>query len=213
MINLILLVASIVLIIFVAVASKRHGRNQDAINARFLEAEREANSARRREIEPEHFFEPDFSALPEMGDADPHSVLRAAKRKMLRFAEPLSNLELKKKYGPANLESITAYEENFSDFLKSLGEWAKALRESGNQNGAMQVLAYAIGLGSELRGTYRLAADIFWERRDARSLGQLLAAARDNYFSDSAVQEHILDYIGAKLDEIGEAGTGRGDGL
>ena len=204
MINIVLLVATIGLIIILALATKRHGRLQDAKNRRFLEEEQAANSARKREIEPELYFEANLELLPHIPESDPHKVLRASRRTMIRFAEPLSNVELKKMYGVAQLESITLYEENFHDFLKALGEWAKALREAGDTNGALQVLAYAIGLGSEFRGAYKLAAEIFSERNDLRSLEQLLQAAQDNHFNDKAVQEGILTFIEEKTRELGQ---------
>ena len=202
MLNVIVLVATITLIICLAMATKRRGRLQDAITRRFLEEEQAANAARKREIDPELYFEANLELLPPIPENDPHNVLRASRRTMLRFPEPLSNVELKKMYGVAQLESITLYEENFHDFLRTLGEWAKALHGENNQSGALQVLAYAIGLGSELRGTYKLAAEIFSEKRDRRSLEQLLQAALDNHFNDKTVQEHIVSYIEEKIGEL-----------
>ena len=202
LVNTLLLLASIVLFFAFALISRRHGKNQDAVNRRFLDEEQAANTSRRRTIEPEMYFEPDLSILPDIDDGDPHSVLRAARRKMLRFYEPLSNLELKKKYGVAQLEAITLQEDNFHDFLKCLGEWAAALREEGRPADALKILAYAIGLGSEFRGTYKLAAEIFGERRDARSLEQLLQAVRDNHFTDGTVQENLAAYIEDRIAEL-----------
>ena len=202
LLNIALLIASIILIIVVAAVTKRHGRLQDAKNRRFLEEEQAANTARRREIEPELFFYANLDNMPQIPEDDPHKVLRAAKRKMIRFEKPESNVDLKKRYGVAQLESITLYEENFNDFLKSLGEWAQALYEDGHIDGALRILEYAIGLGSEFRGSYKLAADIYHQDRDADALNQLLQMANDNYFYDPAVQEHILLYIEEKISDL-----------
>ena len=198
-INIVLLIASIVLIIVVAVMTKRHGRLQDAKNRRFLEEEQAANMARKREIEPELFFYADLENLPHVPESDPHRVLRTSKRTMIRFEEHESNVDLKKRYGVSQLESISLYEENFHDFLKSLGDWAQALHGDGDVDGALQVLMYAINLGSEFRGTYRLAADIYAYERDLHALEQLLQMAVDNHFKDPAMQEHVLSYIEEKI--------------
>ena len=202
LLNIGLLIASIILIIVVAVVTRRHGKLQDTKNRRFLDEEQAANMARKREIDPELFFYADLNNLPRVHESDPHKVLRASKRTMIRFDKPESNVDLKKRYGVAQLDSITLYEENFHDFLKSLGEWAQALHSEGYIEDALQVLEYAIGLGSEFRGTYRLAADIYAYERDAYALDQLFQIAQDNYFKDPAMQEHVLSYIEDKISEL-----------
>ena len=202
LLNIILLVASILLIIVVAIMTKRHGKLQDAKNRRFLEEEQVANLARKREIDPELYFFADLDNLPPVPESDPYKVLRTSKRTMIRFDEPESNVELKKRYGASQLDSISLYEENFHDFLKSLGEWAQALHDEGNVGGSLKVLLYAIELGSEFRGTYRLAADIYAYERDMFSLERLLQVAIDNHFKDPAMQEHVLSYIEEKIEEL-----------
>ena len=201
-INIVLLFSSIILIVVVALVTKRHGKLQDTKNRRFLEEEQEANMARKREIEPELFFYANLEKLPYVPDSDPHRVLRTSRRTMIRFDRPESNVDLKKRYGVAQLDSITQFEENFHDFLKSLGEWAQALYDEGNADGALQVLEYAIELGSEFRGTYRLAADIYAVGRDVYALERLLQMATDNYFKDPAMLEHVLSYIEEKIEEL-----------
>ena len=202
LLNISLLIASIILIVVVAIVTKRHGKLQDTKNRRFLEEEQAANVARKREIEPELFFYADLINLPRISESDPHKVLRTSRRTMIRFEKPESNVELKKRYGVAQLESITLYEENFVDFLKSLGDWAQALHDEGNIGDAIQVLEYAIQLGSEFRATYRLAADIYTNCRDSHALGQLFQMAQQNHFKDPIIQEHILSYIEEKLEEL-----------
>ena len=202
LLNIVLLIASIILIFVVAIVTKRHGRLQDAKNRRFLEEEQAANLARKREIDPELFFYANLNNLPPVPESDPHRVLRTSRRTMIRFEVPESNVDLKKRYGVAQLDSITLYEENFHDFLKSLGVWAQALHDEGNARDALLVLEYAIELGSEFRGTYKLAADIFAYERDAYALEQLLQMAVDNHFKDPAMQEHVLSYIEEKIEDL-----------
>ena len=201
--NAVLLLSSIVLIIVVAAVTKRHGKLQDAKNRRFLEEEQAANLARRREIEPELFFYADLSKLPPIDERDQFKVLRTSKRKMIRFTEPKSNIDLKLNYGPSQLDSIALYEENFHDFLKSLGEWAAALAADGLTDDALQVLEYAINHGTEFRAAYKLAADIYAYEQDRAALEYLLQAAQNNHFNDPAMQEHVLQHIEDKISALG----------
>ena len=201
-INIVLLLSTIVLIIVIAVMSRKHGKQQDDINRRFLEAEEAANSVRKRELDPELFYTADLAGLPPVPENDPHKVLRASKRTMIRFNSPVSNLDLKKRYGPSQMDSIALFEENFNDYLKALTEWAASLAEEDKAGDALLVLKQAIVLGSEFRNTYKLAADIYAARRDTKSLDALLQYAEENYFRDPAVQNHVIEYISEKIEGL-----------
>ena len=201
--NVGLLVGTIVLIIIIANVTKRHGRLQDAKNRRFLEEEQEANLARKREIDPELFFVADMGVLPAVYQGDPHKVVRASMRTMVRFREPVSNVELKKMYGVSQLDSITQYEENYHDFLKCLGEWAEALAKDERTDDALEVLSYAFGLGTEFRAAYKLATDIYFARRNKQAIFEILELTANNHFSDPAMRESIVAYIRGKLAELG----------
>ena len=200
--NVGLLVASIIVILFIASVTKRHGRLQDAKNRRFLEEEQAANLARKREIDPELFFVPDLGVLPTVEQGDPHKVVRASIRTMVRFAEPISNVELKKMYGVSQLDSISQYEENYHDYLKCLGEWAKFLEKNERTEDALTVLLYTIELGTEFRAPYKLATDIYFSKGDRGAIFALLDKTADTHFNDPAMRQSIVSYIRKKLAEL-----------
>ena len=200
--NVGLLVASIIIILFIASVTKRHGRLQDAKNRRFLEEEQEANLVRKRELDPELYFVPDLGVLPTVYQGDPHKVVRASIRTMVRFTEPISNVELKKMYGVSQLDSITQYEENYHDYLRCLGEWAEALAKDGRVDDALEVLSYAVELGTEFRAPYKLMCDLYLARRDRESVFALLEKVGSNHFTDPAMRQSIKSYIREKLSEL-----------
>ncbi|MCL1842936.1 MAG: hypothetical protein FWF79_03920 [Defluviitaleaceae bacterium] len=201
-VNILFGILTVAAIILFFVKSSRHTKKQDEINRRFLEEEDAANAVRKKDIEPELYFTADLSVFPQLPEGDPFQVERCAKRTMIRFEKPVSNLELKKEYGPTQMDIIAQYEENFNEYLKSLTKWAKALSEEENNADALSILEKVILLGAEFRDTYKLAADICAAKQDAEGLDTLLELVSENYFRDPAIRTQILEYINTKKEEF-----------
>ena len=197
--NSFLIIASLWFIVIFVFRGQRWEKQQDDVKRRFVEEEDAANSVRKKEIPPEMFYSADLTRFAPIPEGDPHKVERCAKRKMIRFPEPITNLELKKQYGPAQMESLALYEENFNEYLKALTTWAGALVEKGELNDALTILDEAISLGSEFRNTYRLTADIYAMNNSEIDLQGLRHKVNSNHFRDPAVLQHILEYIDNKL--------------
>ena len=188
--------------LLLVISSRKHRRKQEEINKRFFEAENAANQVRKKELEQELYYVADLSRLPEIPESDPHKVLRASKRPMIYFRQPLTNLELKQMYGLAQMEIIAQHEENFNEYLKSLTNWANELVESGQETDAIFVLDYAISLGAEFRNTYKLAADLYTKREDIHNLDYLVDKINRNHFHDPTIRQHVLDYVKGKIEEL-----------
>ncbi|MCL2500088.1 MAG: hypothetical protein FWE90_07085 [Defluviitaleaceae bacterium] len=189
-------------IFFVAIQSARMKRKQFKLTQRFLQEEDAANSVRKQPLDPELFFTADLKELPPLPEGDPHKVERAANRKMIRFDKPMSNIELKKRYGRLQLEYLAHYEENFNDYLRCLTKWAEALIKEENPADALRILHYAIALGSEFRNTYKFAADIYAEAKDAENLEELLSKVVFHSFRDPATANHIITYVQEKINTL-----------
>lgn len=186
---------TLALIILVAFLNYRHSKGTKKVLRQFLDEEQEANTVRRKEIEPELFFEADLNGLPGLPEGDPHRVMRCARRKMIRFNMPMSNLELKKKYGPSQIETIVQYEENYNEYLRALVSWGTALVKENKTDDAVVVLKAVISLGVEIRGPYKLLADVYAVRRDARGFDELKEWVNTNHFRDQTVKNHIIEYV------------------
>ena len=203
--NIVLVALTVFGIFFILYQTRRHKRMQEELNRKFLDAEDRANAVRKKDIDPELFFTPDFSELPPIPEGDPHSVARCGKRKMIYFRTPMTNLELKNEYGPQQVDYIAQFEENFNEFLKALTLWAESLAEDREEQAvkeALWILGYAIAHGAEFRRTFKLAADLYAEVQDTTTLQALFETTEKQYFRDPAIRLHILEYINAKIEEI-----------
>jgi hypothetical protein len=189
-------------ILFVTIQSARMRKKQTKLTQRFLHDEDEANSVRKQPLDPELFFTADLKELPPLPEGDPQKVERAAKRKMIRFDKPVSNVELKKRYGRLQLEYLAHYEENFNDYLRCLTKWAEALINEENPADALRILHHAISLGSEFRNTYKFVADIYADAEDTENLEELLSKVVFHTFRDPATANHIITKKKKKITAI-----------
>jgi len=182
-------------------------RNYGSKVGEFLEAEREANEARRRDIPEELFYRPDVSAfsLPRValgGSEDAadklrESILALAKTPMLRFGPGMTNRELKLTYGAANIDFIAECEENFNDFVNRLHEYSAALYAAGMLDDAETNMLECVRAGTGAAAPYRLIADVCAEKRDAEGFESLREAAEDADM-EMLIKNRILEYIDSK---------------
>jgi hypothetical protein len=164
--------------------------------------EREANSARRKEIDPSLFFTVDASALPEFDTGNKHAAKAASlsQTHMVHFSRPVSNVELKMSYGPGQLEIIAQYEENYQLFIRLLINWAEDCIAQGQKKEALQILEYTVSMNSEYRKSYLLAADLYRENNNETQLLNLRDTVQSRLFRDTHVQHTILNYINSLLE-------------
>jgi len=166
---------------------------------RYLQEEMEANTARRRDVEEEFYYKPEVSRLPFQHNADgeiekkQNEVKSMAERKMILFPQKMTNLELKRSYGLANLEIITGYEENYNRYIKALVDWADVLYEH-NKKDAVKILEISVEMNSEFRKSYIGLADYYAEHRDAERLNYLLDKVAEN-FADEGIRRQLTQYI------------------
>ena len=166
----------------------------------YLEEDKAANTARRRDVEPEFFYTPDIDSLPINDDAEEkikekqEKVIRCAENTMVLFPEKRTNIELKKAYGVANLEKVVGYEENYQRYISALIEWAEALIEHNNSEDAAEILEKTVEMGSEFRKTYTHLADYYASKGNSQGLNYLMDKVAE-LFTDEGIKQRLLQYI------------------
>ncbi|MCL2372411.1 MAG: hypothetical protein FWC78_03310 [Defluviitaleaceae bacterium] len=193
----VLLAVSVAVVVVVAVSKKR----KNAMPQGFLKAE--SNLLRKMEIDPELFFEPDLTQLPQLPEGDPHDVELAASRTMIYFKEPISDMHLSRQYSPAQMSEISGYRENFNHHLKTLTNWANSLAEIvETTEDALLVLGYVIAHGAEDAAPYKLAAELYAEYGAVEILEALIDTVEAREFRNAVTRDAILDFIGDRIDEL-----------
>lgn len=127
----------------------------------FWERESKANATKKQDLSSLPFLTLDESLLSFSVEETPaltearEQVFAMKGRKLIDLSK-LSNTDLKLTYGAANLPALTQYEENFFTLCAALQNWAEALSEAGYTKEAIQVLNYALLIGSDLSSTRSL---------------------------------------------------------
>jgi hypothetical protein len=199
---ILILVVSLSIGFLIIMRARNKGYGQEFEN--FVKEEIEANSVRSRDIEPELFFAPELAGLPVKPDDGvsesallrrQRDVLKRGAKKMIRLPQPMSNTELKLKYGTVNIEIISEYEENFFGYIYALNGWAEVLLEENMEADAGRVLAHAVAAGAETSKTYTLLADIYFKNGNKEAMRELYeTVSKKNMPGKDKAWSYINDY-------------------
>lgn len=160
------LIALIILCSILAWKRQKQTRAQEELNEAFLERERLANATRRQDISGLAYLPFDIHAIPDAPVSDP--VLADCFEKMASLQDQkilnlsaYSNTDLKLMYGPANLNDLTLFDENYHLLSASLLSYAEKLAELGYEDSAVKTLEYAMSLSVDSSRIYLMLADLY----------------------------------------------------
>lgn len=89
----------------------------------------------------------------------------------------ISNTDLKLKYGAGNLDELSEYDQNYTTFLRILGDWSARLLELGYEEDALTVANYALDYKTDVSKTYSTLARIYKNRGQFDQLYALIPIA------------------------------------
>lgn len=163
------LIAFIIFTAVLAVKRQQQTRAQDEVDEAFVERERKANATRKQDISRLNYLPFHTQALPmgQIGDADIASyeaALSALSDKRIINLSSYSNTDLKLMYGPANLDELTEYDENYHTLSVTLFNYADRARELNHPEAAIQILEYAMSLSIDSSHIYLLLAELYLEK-------------------------------------------------
>lgn len=182
-------------IIFILVlnnAINRNNKRQQKSEKSFWEQENRANSIRRQSLDSLDYIS--FSAdliLPEnlLDLASTKNLLEESRiseilARLTALSESkivnlnyVTNTDLKAIYGVANLTTLMEYDQNYTDLITLLQEYASILAQKGHVRAALTVLETAIEAGSDIGASYALAASCCQKTGDLEKIQQLISRA------------------------------------
>lgn len=178
-----ILLPSIMILLWVLHHNIRKNRCSDKVEIdSFLSKEDEANAARKKDISDLAYIKVPLDTFPfditlndekkQMKISEYEAELRKlADAKMLNLIG-ISNTELKSSYGPANLELLTAYDMNYSRYLRTLHAFAETIYEEYPKN-AVAILEYCLTIGTDISGTYELLGNYYKEHNESQKFDAL----------------------------------------
>lgn len=147
----------------------------------FWDNESKANQVRRADISNLAYLVLDLSILP-MDALLPQLAHRAEELKALACEKIINlsmytNTELKLMYGPANLEELSVYDNNYLRLIRLLNSIGKELIELENVSAAKEFLSYSISVGSDISETFLLLAQIYKSKGLEKDIDLLIQVA------------------------------------
>lgn len=187
-------------LIFIVVVSykrfKANLKNQEA-ESKFWKRENDANLTRKQDISQLDYVDFSGVSLPfalfedDLLKECENQVLTLKDKKILNLTG-LSNTDLKMKYGPANLPLLTQYDQNFTLLVRTLNTWGKRLHELSHTQEAISVLAFAASIGSDIKATWSLLAELYAANGDTARIQELKNSAAG---LNSLMREPILTML------------------
>ncbi len=187
---------SLCLLVARSVIMSRKSDNNDS--KKLWEREAEANSVRKQDISKLNYILLPIDSLPmqsliDIGEHKLHDELSAfASIKALNLSA-YTNTDLKLLYGPANLEELSRYDDNFTSLIRllhktgmvlsnandtdSISQPNGAIPESSQIDAAIAFLEYAVSIGSDISGTYELLGTLYKQTGNNTAFDKLITSA------------------------------------
>ncbi|MCI5857281.1 MAG: tetratricopeptide repeat protein [Agathobacter sp.] len=173
-------VFTICMVVFVIVLKININKNKiakDTASSDFWEREHEANFARRQDISGLDYISIPLEKFPLNLNTDSERVLRQLSTEKILNLTGISNTDLKLQYGVANLEALTAYDENFTKLVKALASYGHELIDAGQPDEARVVLEYAVSIHADAKAIYTMLANLYLSLGEAERIAGLIASA------------------------------------
>ncbi len=151
----------------------------------FLERESKANSTRKADISNLDYVNLSLDKLPvNASSSDKYNSLinelnQLSEKRIIDLSK-YSNTELKLMYGPANLDALSEYDQNYLSLIRTLDSISSLLIEEGNISAAKEYLQYSISIGSDLSSSYGMLGKIYLDENDNKSFNELEKLASRN---------------------------------
>lgn len=141
--------------------------------------ESEANNTRKKDISNLDYIVIPIDKLPcenlKSIDSFKYNTLNELSAEKILNLSQYTNTDLKLMYGVANLEALSDYDNNYTKLIVLLNEIGELLLDYPND--AKAFLEYGISIGSDIRTTYEMLANIYINGNDTSAYNKLIENA------------------------------------
>lgn len=199
----------IIFLVFYNIRLRKVSKEVENSRNIFLQKEREAMFVRKKSLDNLNYISVSLEDLPMLKKEEIESnslnkafqfqqtALSLASKPMIDL-NGVNNTDLKLQYGPANLETLISYEQNYQNLLKALLNWGKYLQEANRVKDAIMVLEKAISVGSDLSQNYILLSNLYYNTNQINKLLELkksIVNQQENNIMLKRVLQHIDDIL------------------
>lgn len=168
-----LLLPSIVMLVWVLNHNIRRNNSHDPDRvSSYLAREDRANATRRKDLSDLPYIQVPLDQFPfdiTLNDEKKQSKIAEYEKIIQNLANVrmlnligISNTELKERYGPANLELLSNYDQCYAKYIRTLQLFSETIFGEYPEQ-AVSVLEYCIAAGTDISGTYALLGKYYLE--------------------------------------------------
>lgn len=173
----------VIIFIWLRYEISKSSRKTEENSSSFWKREQESNFVRKKDISNLNYLSIPVKTLPFHTDNTDEALKELEEQIHILSQSPIlnlshmSNTDIKLKYGTANLELLSSYDQNYLLLIRTLYEWANLLYEKNLIKDAQTVLEFGIECNSDITGNYTLLANIYKEQNDYISIKNLIKNA------------------------------------
>lgn len=165
----------LIITVWINFRCRKTRNNTENANESLWDKESKANSTRKKSIDNLDYITIDEKILP-LIDTNDETInecidkLIALKNCRILNLSGISNTDLKLRYGVANLETLSEYDENYTTLCRLLNTLGGRLYETGYIKEARKVLEWAVDTGSDISSTYKTLCQIYIDAGEPSSI-------------------------------------------
>ena len=173
----------------------------------FWEREREADGTRKKNLDTISYIKvPNWITLDSLSSSLPtddeelnrcNDILNSLMSQRILNLTGMTTTDIKLEYGPANVNIVDEYDQNFTLFAQTIYAYGERLHTLGFDHEAMRVLRFGIDSLSDISGNYKLLATLYIKYGQQDKIPELRETANN---LNSLLKNSIIKY----LDELTE---------
>jgi Flp pilus assembly protein TadD len=188
---------AILIIVSVALhqAIRKNNDAQQSAKDRFWRREQAANFTRRKDISNLNYLTIPLEKIPQNLHTEAENTLvRLSACQMLNLTGK-SNTDLKLEYGAANLETLSGFDDNFTEFVRTVPVYARELIDNGQTTEAQELLELAVSYQADASAVYTTLADLYTQAGQSSRIDSLVEQV--NSLVESPGKSIILERLKA----------------
>ena len=176
----------------------------------FWEREREADGTRKKNLDTISYIKvPNWITLDSLSSSLPtddeelnrcNDILNSLMSQRILNLTGMTTTDIKLEYGPANINKVDEYDQNFTLFAQTIYAYGERLHTLGFDHEAMRVLRFGIDSLSDISGNYKLLATLYIKYGQQDKIPELKETAAN---LNSLLKNSIIKY----LDELTQENT------
>lgn len=199
---------------------RKNDKAQEKVSDSFWTKEKSSLVVRKKDLDESDYLQPSLNPdqlRPETYYDDIDASVLAKNQqylrkliamKMVNFSH-MSNTDIRLAYGTAMMTTIEAYEDNYSNYIRTLNTLGTELHIRGENDYAELFLKEAIHIGSDIQKTYLALGEILLQRNDLPALEALTEKARTlNSLTKDALVNHLEAMVSPKKIPVSSDDTG-----